>query len=231
MKTQSARPASAVASTAITDVRRSVLRKVRQSRLDLALWERPLPQPLTALCATVVDRREAVSLDVTAVPGRPLRLALSRHAFFQKSRSRKTLDLLLEDFVSLATDFANVIECTAVRVRFDLVADDGCVVFHVDSLPARMLCTYAGGGTQWADESHIRRAELGLQGRTPRKANAAIVPDPAHIRTMPTGAVAIFKGRLWPGGESRGLVHRSHPVCCADHARLRLVIDPAGHAY
>lgn len=208
-----------------------MLRKVRESRHDLALWDRPLPQPLTALCATLVTRREAFSLDVTAVPGRPLRLALSRHAFFQKSRSKQTLGLLLEDFVSLATDFANVIECTAVRVRFNRVVDDGCVVFHVDSLPARMLCTYAGGGTQWADEPHVRRAELGLQGRTPNTANTAIVPDSATIRTMPTGAVAIFKGRLWPGGESRGLVHRSHPVCCADHARLRLVIDPAGHTY
>jgi Protein of unknown function (DUF1826) len=34
------------------------------------------------------------------------------------------------------------------RVRLTKVADDGCAAFHVDGLPLRVLCTYAGKGGQ-----------------------------------------------------------------------------------
>lgn len=231
MKTHSARPATGVASTAIASANRSVLRKARQSQFDLALWERSLPEPVPAFLASLIAQREPVTLDITAALGRPLRAALAKHSLFSASVRDDARHWVKEDFVALASEFANILDCSEVRLRFDRVADDACAAFHVDTLPARLLCTYAGVGTQWADERHVRRNELGLQDRTIIAANAAIVPNPARIRTMPTGAVALFKGRLWPGGEARGLVHRSHPVCCDEHARLRLVIDPAGHDY
>lgn len=231
MKTPSERSARRVPSTAITSVHRAVLRKARQSRFDLALWERSLPAPAVRVCAALIAQREPVALDITAAPGTPLREALAGHALFKARARDEGRNWIAEDFAELADEFANILECPVVRLRFNRIADDACAVFHVDTLPARLLCTYEGAGTQWADERHVRRMELGLQGRTIPAANAAIVPDPASIRTMPTGAVALFKGRLWRGAESRGLVHRSHPVCCDDQARLRLVIDPVGHAY
>lgn len=157
--------------------------------------------------------------------------ALAGAAPFSNAETDATAHWLLDDIATLAGDFADIAECAEVRVRLERVTDKGCAAFHIDTLPLRLLCTYAGHGMQWADEPYIRRPELGLRGRSTKEANAAIVPDAARIRTMCTGAVAIFKGRLWPGGEGRGLIHRSYPVCCIQHARLRLVIDPAGYGY
>jgi len=218
-------------SRAITGPSQEVLRHVRERAYDLALWERRLPAPVAAFCQKLTARRGSLELDATAGPGPELLAALALRAPFSRGKSEPAAYWLLEDIVALAVDFADVAGCAAVRVRLTKVPDRGCSVFHLDTLPVRLLCTYHGDGTQWADEPHVRRAELGLRGRTTGEANAAIVPSETRIRTMAAGAVAIFKGRLWPGAGSRGLVHRSYPVCCTDHARLRLVIDPAGHAY
>jgi len=208
-----------------------VLRHIRETGCDLAQWERSLPAEVAAFCAGLTARRGPLEVDVTATPGPGLLAALAATAPFARAEFHAPAHWLLEDFIALADDFTAVADCGEVRLRLERVPDHGCAAFHVDSLPVRLLCTYHGHGTQWADEPHVRRAELGLRGRTIGEANAAIVPDATHIRTMPAGAVAIFKGRLWPGAEGGGLVHRSYPVCCGDHARLRLVIDPAGHAY
>ena len=218
-------------SRAFLDPHRQVFRRIRESGCDLALWERPLPQPVARFCEKLVADRAFADLDVTAESGPALLAALAKLAPFSRAEHEPTAHWLLEDIGVLAAEFADASDCGRVRVRFSKVADHGCAVFHIDNLPARLLCTYAGRGMQWADEPHVRRDELGLRGRSTEEANAAIVPEATNIQTMPTGAVAIFKGRLWPEGEGRGLVHRSYPVCCSDHARLRLVIDPAGHTY
>jgi len=218
-------------SQSITAAERAILRRIRQNGINLVLWERSLPGPVAALCRRLVAPRLPLELDVTAAPGSTLIAAFASRPTFHDAVRNAALHWLIEDIADLAADFAVLADCSEVRVRLTKVADDGCAAFHVDTLPVRLLCTYAGRGTQWADEPDVRRAELGLRNRTTAEANAAIVPDATRIRTMRTGAVAVFKGRLWPGANGSGLVHRSHPVCCGEHARLRLAIDPAGYGY
>jgi len=172
-----------------------------------------------------------VDLDVSGEPGPALSATLLKHPLFTRAADHPVAHWILDDVGFLATVFTDLAECGKVRVRLSKVSDHGCAAFHIDNLPVRLLCTYAGQGMQWAGEPHVRRTELGLRGRTTEETNTAIVPDAAHIRTVPTGAVALFKGRLGTSGQGHGLIHRSYPVCCSDHSRLRLVIDPAGHAY
>ncbi|WP_208988817.1 DUF1826 domain-containing protein [Labrenzia sp. VG12] len=50
--------------------------------------------------------------------------------------------------------------------------------------------------------------------------------DPGRIRQVRTGAVALFRGRLWPDADSTGLLHRSPAVPKDIGARLLLVVDP-----
>jgi hypothetical protein len=221
---------SAIATAAISGTARRVLHRIRDTEINLALWERTLPAEAADFCAKLAVRSSALDLDITGAPGSML-LLLAATALFTRAADHAPPHWLLEDIASLADEFGQLADCAEVRVRLTKVADDGCAAFHVDGLPLRVLCTYAGKGAQWVAEADVRRGELGLRGRSPAEANAAIVPDAGSIRTMPTGAVAIFKGCLWPGAEHRGLVHRSHPVCCGEHARLRLAIDPAGSGY
>jgi hypothetical protein len=228
--TDPTRPVSAIAPAAIGGTARRILHRIRNAEINMALWERTLPAEAADFCAKLAVRSSALDLDLTGAPGSMLPL-LAATALFTRVADDAPAHWLLEDIASLADEFGQLADCAEVRVRLTKVSDDGCAAFHVDNLLLRVLCTYAGKGAQWAAEADVRRAELGLCFCSAAEANAAIVPDAGSVRTMPTGAVAIFKGRLWPGAERRGLVHRSHPVCCGEHARLRLTIDPVGSRY
>ena len=202
--TDPTRPVSALAPAAIGGTARRILHRIRNAEINLALWERTLPAEAADFCAKLAVRSSALDLDLTGAPGSMLPL-LAATALFTRAADDAPAHWLLEDIASLADEFGQLADCAEVRVRLTKVSDDGCAAFHVDNLLLRVLCTYAGKGAQWAAEADVRRAELGLCFCSAAEANAAIVPDAGSIRTMPTGAVAIFKGCLWLGAEHRGL--------------------------
>ena len=109
------------------------------------------------------------------------------------------------DIAMLGRRFAAVTGDRTMRFRLEHVADDACRQYHVDSVGLRLLCTYAGPGTEWID------------------------PAGRHCR-MPVFHVGIFKGAKFPDSAPR-ILHRSPPV---EHlperrrARLLLCIDQPG---
>lgn len=151
-------------------------------------------------------------------------------AIFERPPSQTCLssvEALMQSRVPIRIDFKNPSTAGTLhpRVRFERVEDDGCALFHADSLNLRLLCTYAGPGTEWLENSNTRRHELGLRSRTLDEANADIVVDPSRIRRLAPWHVAIFSGRSRPGAEDNALIHRSAPVLSANTPRLRLCID------
>jgi hypothetical protein len=205
---------------AFFDSRPEVFRRIRSDACDLAVWARDLPDWVASACDSLATGG-LHALDVTAAPGAALQEALAPLAGLGAAGR-----WLCEDIAARALDLAAAADCGCARIRLAAVRDAACAAFHVDTLRVRLLCTYHGEGMQWADEPDVNRSELGLRGRSIAETNAAIVPEPVQIRTVPVGAVALFKGLLWPGNEGCGLVHRSAPSCCGEHPRLRLVIDP-----
>ncbi|MEL6948015.1 MAG: DUF1826 domain-containing protein [Pseudomonadota bacterium] len=115
-------------------------------------------------------------------------------------------DFLINDVASLTTAFADALDAPYVRLRLDVVADDGCPKFHVDSLTARLVCSYRGAGTEYGFSS---------DGSTPER-----------ILRVPTGAPLIMRGTLWPEAPASGFLHRSPPMDGATKTRLLLVLDP-----
>ncbi|ODR99091.1 hypothetical protein AUC68_07355 [Methyloceanibacter methanicus] len=115
--------------------------------------------------------------------------------------------LLAGDIGILARLFARIMKTDKVTLRLDVLHDNACRKFHLDHVPARLLCTYRGRGTEYG-RSHAGE-------------------DPREIRRLPTGAVGLFRGRLWPGPEHSGIVHRSPQIAGLGETRLLLVIDPA----
>lgn len=116
-------------------------------------------------------------------------------------------DLLASDIGALALMFAQVVRNPLMHLRFEAVTTDACRKFHVDQMPARLLCTYRGPGTQF-----------GL-----RDASGQVVP----AGKMRSGEVAILRGALWPGEEVTTLLHRSPPIAGTGEVRLFLALDPA----
>ena len=207
--------------------RPDVLATIVQPGASLCLWDRA-PQPdVSAFLAALVKCGAPLALDFIVEAGASVKVAPVVTARFSTQLADPALHALLDDLDRLIAIFRSLSGGTAVRVRFMRVVDAACALFHVDTLSVRLLCTYHGAGAQWVAKAHSQRKQLGLRGRNLRKANAAIVPDPAHIRTMPEWQVGVFKGRAFPGDPHSALIHRSHPQCCADHARIRLVLDLA----
>lgn len=133
---------------------------------------------------------------------------------------------LAGDIARLSGLFSELANTIHPRVRVERVEDDGCAIFHADSLKIRLLCTYAGAGTEWLENSNVRRDELGSRGRSIGDTNAAIVIDPDEIRHISAWHAAVFTGRGREG--TPALIHRSAPVSTSSGYRLRLCIDLPG---
>ena len=110
-----------------------------------------------------------------------------------------------EDMAKLGRLFASVTKDHAMRFRLEHVTDNACRQHHVDAVGLRLLCTYAGLGTEW------------------------IHPNAQH-RRMSVFHVGVFKGSKFPDTAPR-ILHRSQPV---EHlpewrrSRLLLCIDQPG---
>jgi len=114
--------------------------------------------------------------------------------------------MLIDDAAALADLLAGVMSVSYVRLRFDVVTTDACRKFHIDTVTARLVCTYRGTGTQYG---------ISTDGT-----------DPERIFTVPTGVPILLRGTLWPEHPTSGLLHRSPPIAGAGETRLVLVLDP-----
>lgn len=129
-------------------------------------------------------------------------------------------DWLIADTIQLATAFATALNASKLRLRFDVICDDGCPKFHQDAVPARLLCTYRGPGTQY-----------GMVTGTEQR-------EPTTIFTAPTGAPVILRGKQWPTSDAHILRHRSPPAKETarktaretQSPRLLLALDPLSNA-
>jgi hypothetical protein len=116
---------------------------------------------------------------------------------------------LLDDIEAMVATAAMLLASPLVQVRLDVSEDQSCPRWHLDAVCARLLCTLRGHGTEFGPAR----------------------PDgtPSSIHALPTGAVGVFRGLLWPGRELSGIVHRS-PPCVPGKTRLLLVVDPVDDA-
>jgi len=204
-------------------------RALLSSGQKLWLWRRRLNKPLRTFLAGLDDAALPTIRAVLApdeIPAPALRAWFGEHWPGEPCRD---LRLWQRDLVMLIGLFRSLHPGCALRFCLEAVHTPDCRLFHTDRVGLRLICTYRGPGTQWLDEDNVNRGELGLQGRTMEAANRAMVRDPARIRTMDTGWVAVMKGDAFPGNENGGLVHRAYPCEPGAPARLRLRLDTLAH--
>ena len=201
----------------------SVLNSITELNVYLALWHRPVPAHVTEWINSWPKEVDP-ALDIV-LPVEEAKFAVARALIDAGCRGSGEIGWLSDDVQRLVVIFSTLAEESRIRVRLERIRDNGCAKFHVDTLKLRLLCTYAGPGTEWVPEGRGRRDCLGWNRGSTDEANARIVPDSKAVQTMATGSVAVFKGRLHPGFEGQGLIHRSAPVCCEKEHRLRLCLD------
>jgi hypothetical protein len=187
--------------------------------LDLWAWRRALPAALAEAAGTLAGgppgtARLIAGPEVGAADLEPALAVLGAPAGPDRRR-------LAGDAARLCALLAGTARAPRVAVRFEVARGAACPLFHVDTMTIRLICTYAGPGTEWLAAGDADRGELGLRRRPLAAANAAIAPDPGRIRRLPAGWAALVKGALAaPGG---GLVHRSPED---ESPRLVLIADP-----
>jgi len=208
--------AEAGAAHAVSGTASEILQAIRRPGVTLAVWRRTVPAALAAFAEGASAMPPLVRCTVRpagAAPGLAAALApvLPGPDFGQR--------LLVNDLAHLVRLFADAAGAWSVAVRLERLDTDACRVFHADFVGIRLLCTYAGPGTQWLPNRSAVRAALGSGD------NAAICPRPDAIRALPRFAVGLFKGDAWPGNRGNGIVHRSPPVAGTGQTRLLACLD------
>ena len=155
----------------------SVLLRVREPETGLALWRRPTRVGLHRAIGALVAA-DRFCLTAEGDPG-----SASRALMRDLPVAGRALE---QDVAILARLFATVTQAAAVRLRLEHVNDNACRRHHVDAVRLRLLCTYAGPGTEWVDAA-------------------------GENRRMPRFQVGIFKGSAYPDAAPR-VWHRSPPV-------------------
>jgi hypothetical protein len=187
---------NAVASPVVECLSPSVLLRALEPTTGLALWRRPTRVALhrATLAALAL---EPFCLVAEGTPDQAPRNLLRGLPSAMRP--------LGEDMALLGRLFTTLTGSNSVRLRLEHVADDACRRHHVDAVRLRLLCTYAGLGTDWIDPA-------------------------GNNRRMALFQVGVFKGSKFPDTASRTL-HRSPPV---EHlpkwrrSRLLLCIDDSG---
>ncbi|MBJ6123698.1 DUF1826 domain-containing protein [Sphingomonas mollis] len=175
--------------------------------VNLAIWARSYVPAVPAGDALMAV--DDVTLMVDADRARePLSTALRAAGY-----AERYVAALAADIAMLAAAFGRLLDSEQVAIRLDVVETDACRRFHGDQVGVRLICTYAGPGTQWLADDEVAR----WQGGTP--------VDELDVRQIPAGDVALFKGR--DRAPERPIIHRSPPIAGTGCCRLVLVIDAA----
>jgi len=185
------------------------LDRIHAPAVELVIWERKLIPGLSQWLAELhPEQCPDGRLLVPADHCRAAFMALLDEAATPTGSMR---DAFLADLLSLSDAFCRTMDTDVVDIRLETVRHDGCWKFHRDNVPARLLTTYRGPGTQWVGPEHSDAA-LSRQ----KDYSDALEQFTDH-------AVGLFKGSRAERG--RGIVHRSPPILGTGATRILLCLN------
>ncbi|WP_437926760.1 DUF1826 domain-containing protein [Sorangium sp. So ce291] len=177
---------------AAPEVNVCVLRRGVDPDVDGFAREWLLPRPLS----------ETLHVD----PGAPDLAALAAGAPPSPGR-----EAFLQDVRGLISLFADLTGCPRVGVRLARLDKPMCPRLHADMVTVRLVTTYVGPGTEWAEHEAVRRDRLGHRANGIPDEVSGVLRAGARLRRMEPFDVGLLKGEAWPGNQDRGAVHRSPP--------------------
>lgn len=119
-----------------------VLERVQTAETGLAIWQRCTRLNLRVSALTLLSRPSFTVIAIGSPDAAARELCHELPLFHWP---------LYADFRRLAHRLTGLTGSPRVRMRFEHVVDDSCRKFHVDAVGLRLLCTYAGAGTEWVD--------------------------------------------------------------------------------
>lgn len=194
------------------------LTRILEDQINLAVWQRQLPVHIADFAQLVLSLNEPLAeslcLELPDEDAEPDLAGLAAGL-----RDLQGFEGFMSDLKWLISAFACLLGARRIGVRLRVLDKAMCPRFHVDHVPVRLITTYAGIGSQWLEEGAMDRLQLGQANAEPQ--------DPASIRQLNSGDVALLKGEKWHGNEGFGLIHRS-PQPARGERRLLLTLDWLG---
>ncbi|WP_038052751.1 DUF1826 domain-containing protein [Thioalkalivibrio sp. ALJ1] len=185
---------------------------IHRNNVNALIWRRVLDPALISQAEQMAAHQQGMVLDVCCRPDQ------TRSRLLDASGLRPfELHYLAYDMERLAHNFAVVAQTVSVRVQLEVLNHQPCPLFHVDNNVLRMICSYTGPGTEYADDRYVRRESLRCGD------NLGVLGGQAPI-TAKTGEVILMKGERCPTARGQGAVHRSPPIA-KGHTRLLLRLD------
>lgn len=130
-----------------------------------------------------------------------------------------------EDMASLLTDFSAALGTDHLHAHLAVVAHDKCRKFHTDNVTVRLLCTYAGPGTEWVTNEDVVRRNLARTDVDAETANRSVLRVEDAVRRCTAGDVLLLKGEAFDDNRGAGAVHRSPSIVGRSLRRLLFKID------
>lgn len=181
------------------------LSTVLQPDCGAAIWNRKMPQDVLSWLGQLNPAQlpqGRIVLRPDAVPD-----AVATLLNMADTPDTAERDWLQSDIAQLAERFANLMRAPFLRLRLSVVITNSCRKFHMDAVPARLVCTYRGTGTQYGVMTQPGA-------------------DPLRVFTTPTGVPLVLRGSEWPDRAPVTILHRSPPIAGTGETRLLLVLDP-----
>lgn len=199
----------------VSSARVEVLGEALRDEVNLAVWQRSLPEHLATFASTLLAQgeplAESLSIELADPEAEP-----NLHGLLSGYSDLPGQAAFLADVAWLVRAYACLLDVRRIGLRLRALDGAMCPRFHVDHVPLRLITSYAGPGSQWLAEGELPRQLLGGAQAVPR--------DCALVEQIGCGHVALVKGERWVGNEGRGLVHRS-PALPAGERRLLLTLD------
>ncbi|HKS15082.1 MAG TPA: DUF1826 domain-containing protein [Pseudomonas sp.] len=195
----------------VTGESTQVMTEILQDDVNLAVWQRHLPAQIEdfALLALSLGKPLADHRVIKVDEAQPLVL----QGVLPGATDLQGHEGFCADVAWLVDAFACLLGARRVGLRLRVLDNPMCPRFHVDQVPVRLLCTYAGRGSEWLQAGAVDPECL------------ASMPEPVdNIHRLQAGDVALLKGEKWLGNEGAGLIHRS-PPSQAGERRLLLSLD------
>lgn len=127
-------------------------------------------------------------------------------------------DALLADIRHLIDLYGELLGCARIGLRLEVLGGAMCPRFHADRVGIRLLCTWIGPGTEWAEEWAVDREHVGCGDSGP-------VRDQVGVRRASAFDIVLLKGEYWQGNAGHGAIHRSPALDGCAGRRVVLVLD------
>lgn len=196
----------------------TVLTKIYDAYVNLAVWQRQPNPVLQTYCASLVKLRPSLQLRTIIQPEEIAQWVGSQLP------QHEHRDEFAEDVQHLAEMYADLFDMTSIGLRLSVLDNTMCPRFHTDQLACRLVTTYYGQGSEWLAEAAVNRCKLGHDANGLPDAESGVIKIPSGIQQLQAEEVALLKGEGWLGSQVKGIVHRSPQINSGDK-RVLLTFD------